>query len=148
MYVSAADRAKAGPVIVTPAALLGAAALLFVVVGAAVAHSWTAEGPAPAPVVRARTLLFEDRADGAVVVVNAADRRVVDVARGQQGFLRQTLRGLALARAVDGPLAGAPFTLTYYADHRLILLDPLTRRQVELEAFGPANAGVFARFLE
>jgi hypothetical protein len=114
MSSSAASSAGYRPVIVTRAALMGAAVLVGLVVVAALARRDAAVAPALAPLVRARALLFTDRADGAVVVTDAADRHVV----------------------------------SYYADHRLILRDPVTGRQVELEAFGPTNEGVFAGLLK
>jgi putative photosynthetic complex assembly protein len=148
MSSSAASSAGYRPVIVTRAALMGAAVLVGLVVVAALARRDAAGAPALAPLVRARALLFTDRADGAVVVTDAADRHVVAVETGQLGFLRQTMRGLALDREAQGGRRGAPFTLSYYADHRLILRDPVTGRQVELEAFGPTNEGVFAGLLK
>jgi putative photosynthetic complex assembly protein len=143
----AASNAAPKPVIVSRPALLGAAALIGLVMAAALARRDAVVAQTLAPVVRERALLFTDRADGAVVVSDARDGRVVSVDAGQQGFLRQTMRGLALYREAQGGARHAPFTLTYYADRRLILRDPATKRQVELEAFGPTNEAVFARFL-
>ena len=147
MFSSAANSATYKPVIVSRVALIGAAALVALVTVAALARRDAAVAPALAPVVRTRAVLFADRTDGAVVVTDAADRQLVAVETGQLGFLRQTMRGLALDRQAQGGQPGAPFTLTYYADHRLILRDPVTGRQVELEAFGPTNAAVFAALL-
>ncbi len=78
---------------------------------------------------------------------DAATGQAIDLVSGQQGFLRQTLRGLALTREAAGYGRADPFELSYYADRRLILRDPATNRTVELEAFGPTNEAVFARYL-
>ena len=94
-----------------------------------------------------RDLLFEDRADGAVVVYNAGDDQPIDVVTGQNGFLRGTLRGLARARHAEDIGPNAPFRLTAWADGRLTLDDPSTGRHIELVAFGPTNVAVFARLL-
>ncbi|MBV8912702.1 MAG: hypothetical protein JOZ05_06650, partial [Acetobacteraceae bacterium] len=97
--------------------------------------------------VKERDLLFADRSDGAVVVA-VPDGRTVEVFTGENGFLRGTLRGFARARRLDHLSASAPFRLTRWSDGRLTLDDPANARHVELLAFGPDNAGVFARLLE
>jgi putative photosynthetic complex assembly protein len=130
-------------------ALLGAAGMIALALVAAVIGR--VEGPLPdaAPSVAAaeRDLRFEDRADGAIVVSNAVDGRVVEVVTGQSGFLRGTLRGLARARKLAGVGEQAPFHLTAWADGRVTLDDPSTDRHIDLEAFGPTNTAVFARLL-
>jgi hypothetical protein len=40
-----------------------------------------------------------------------------------------------------------PFQLALHTDGRLTLVDPAINRTIELEAFGPANSGAFARLL-
>ena len=94
-----------------------------------------------------RSLRFDDRADGAVVVSLAGSGQVLDVMTGQNGFLRGTLRGFARTRRQDGLGSGPPLRLTGYADGRLTLFDPSTGRAVELEAFGSQNEAVFVRLL-
>ena len=94
-----------------------------------------------------RSLRFADRADGAVVITLAESGQVLDVMTGQNGFLRSTLRGFARTRRNEGLGQQPPMRLTGYGDGRLILSDPATGRQVELEAFGSANEAVFARLL-
>jgi putative photosynthetic complex assembly protein len=71
----------------------------------------------------------------------------IAVATGQNGFLRGVLRGFARTRRADGIGAEAPFRLTAWADGRLTLSDPSTGRRADLEAFGPTNEAVFAKFL-
>lgn len=94
-----------------------------------------------------RALRFEDRPDGGVAVIDARDGRTVDVVTGEQGFLRGALRALARERALRGLGPGQPFLLIGRADGRLTLEDPATGQRVDLESFGPTNAGVFARLL-
>jgi putative photosynthetic complex assembly protein len=98
-----------------------------------------------AGVVAERSLNFSDRADGAVVVTDPAG--TVEVVQGQAGFLRGTMRGFARARREQGVGQVPPMILTAYADGRLVLYDPSTKRQVDLEAFGSDNEAVFARLL-
>ena len=96
-----------------------------------------------------RDLRFEDRSDGSIVVFDGTASRPSEVIApgGNNGFLRATVRGLAQERKRQGFGADAPFRLTGWADGRLTLDDPLTRRHIELEAFGPTNAQAFAGFL-
>ncbi len=103
--------------------------------------------------VSSRLLRFEDRADGAVVIYDATTNPTdvgatpIEVATGQNGFLRGVLRGFARTRKADevGPVA--PFQLTAYEDGRLTLVDPATGRHADLGAFGPDNVAVFAKLL-
>ncbi len=103
--------------------------------------------------ISSRLLRFEDRADGAVLVYDAAahptdaDASPLAVETGENGFLRGVLRGFARTRHLDQVAAAAPFELTAWADGRMTLVDPATGRHADLEAFGPANVPVFSRLL-
>lgn len=101
----------------------------------------------PGPVAQQRLLRFADRPDGAVVVTDASDGRVVAVITGASGFLRGTLSGLARIRMTQGLGPAIPFRLTSYVNRRLTLSDPATGQTIELEAFGATNEAVFARLL-
>ena len=83
------------------------------------------------------------------MVISEADTgRVVDVASpGTNGFLRSTMRGLARDRKRQDLGAEAPFRLTRWADGRLSLQDEATGRSIDLGAFGPTNAAVFAHLM-
>jgi putative photosynthetic complex assembly protein len=94
-----------------------------------------------------RSLRFDDRADGAVIVSLGQTGQRLDVMTGQNGFLRGTLRGFARIRRSDGVGSGPPLLLSGYANGQLILSDPTTGRHVELEAFGSENEAVFVRLL-
>jgi putative photosynthetic complex assembly protein len=100
-----------------------------------------------AKMVAERELKFEDRADGAVVIVNAVNDKTIQVMTGENGFLRGTLRGFARTRRMDGIGAAEPFRLSSWSDGRLILFDPATGRHVDIEAFGTLNEAVFGRLL-
>jgi putative photosynthetic complex assembly protein len=58
--------------------------------------------------------------------------------------LRSTLRALARERHRENIGPQAPFVLVGRTDGRLTLLDPSTGQRIDLEAFGPSNAAVFA----
>ena len=130
--------------------LIGAAALLLFALLAVATVRLTGVGAArvaDAPSIAAHDLRFEDRPDGSIAVIDARDGRLVEIATGANGFLRGTLRGLARERKRQGIGPEQPFRLTARTDGRLTLEDPATGRRVDLESFGPANAGVFGHML-
>jgi putative photosynthetic complex assembly protein len=142
-HPSISERFPRGP-------LFGAAALVsLALVSVATARiGGFAAGEAEPEAVSTRDLRFEDRSDGGVAVYDARSQLAIDVvAPGSNGFLRATLRGLARERKRQGVGAEIPFRLTELADGRITLDDPSTGRHVDLEAFGPTNAGAFTRFL-
>jgi len=94
-----------------------------------------------------RPLRFEDRADGGVAVIDGRDGRVLTVVRGEQGFVRGTLRALSRERYSRNIGSGPPFLLSARVDGRLTLSDPATGLHIDLESFGPTNMAEFARFL-
>jgi putative photosynthetic complex assembly protein len=133
-------------------ALLGAGALLAATLLAAASGRVLGVGvvasPEPAPAA-SRELRFEDRPDGAVVVVDAGDGGEVAVlAPGHDGFIRGVLRGLARDRRSRHIGPEAPFELIRSASGGLFLVDPATGRRIDLDAFGPTNSGAFERLLD
>lgn len=106
--------------------------------------------PTGVPVL-ARDLRFQDRADGAVLVLDVADTsgRQLETFEPESGhFVRAMLRSFARERRrADQGGTETPFRLAAWPDGRLTLGDLATGRMVDLGAFGPANAGVFARLL-
>jgi putative photosynthetic complex assembly protein len=100
-----------------------------------------------AEAVMTRDLRFEDTAEGGVAVIDARSGRVVESLTGEQGFLRGSLRALARERRARGLGPELPFQLIGRRDGRLTLVDPATGTRIDLESFGPTNAGVFARLL-
>ncbi len=131
--------------------LLGAGALILLALLAVATVRLTGVGAVKvpdAPAVSVRDLRFEDRPDGSIVVLEAADRHLVNTVQpGTNGFLRSTLRGLARERKRQGIGAEPSFRLIGRADGRLTLEDPATGRRVDLESFGPTNAAVFAQLM-
>ena len=100
---------------------------------------------APAKVLQLR---FEDRPDGSIAVMNYITGQQMDSVQGEAGFVRGTLRGLAQERIRRGLDSGPPFELIYRADGRLTLADTATGRLVDLESFGPTNAGAFFKLFD
>lgn len=100
--------------------------------------------------VETRRLRFVDRADGAVVIIDADRGGTASVIEpGQQtGFIRGVMRGLARDRRMRGIGNGPPFTLALWQDGQLSLTDSATGRSIELTAFGTANRAAFAALLE
>jgi putative photosynthetic complex assembly protein len=138
------------PRIASPPLLTAAAVLLCFVIAASFIGRHEARGGTPPDthMIEARLLRFADRSDGGVTVTDATNGRTVAVVTGANGFLRCTLSGLTRFRQANDIGRQVPFALTLYADHRLTLTDPTTRRTIELEAFGPTNEAVFAQFLQ
>lgn len=133
-------------------ALIGAAGLVTLSLFAAGVGRLTGLGttmlPEVAP-IESRELRFVDRADGSVAIYDEASNRLVySVDPGTGGFVRGVLRGLARERRLERLANEPPFRMTHWADGRLSIEDPLTERRVDLGAFGPANAGAFARIFE
>ena len=109
----------------------------------------TGNGPdqKPAPGTVERALRFEDRPDGSIAVIDGRTGELVRSFQGEQGFLRGTLRALARERKARGLGSEMPFQLISRTDGGLTLFDPVTQQRVDLESFGPTNAGAFAPLL-
>ena len=109
----------------------------------------TGNGPdqlAAAPTAQ-RSLVFLDSQDGGVRVEDGATGQMLTVLHGEQGFVRGALRALSRERYARGIGSSQPFDLIARVDGRLTLLDPVTGQTVDLESFGPTNAGQFGQFL-
>jgi putative photosynthetic complex assembly protein len=132
-------------------ALIGAGSLVLASLLLVSAARITGYGPAkppPSAVVERYDLRFEDRADGAVLIYSDASNRLVDTLQpSTNGFVRGVLRGLVRERRAEHVGPTPPFRLTRWADGRLSLDDPSTGRHVDIEVFGPTNAGAFADIL-
>lgn len=132
-------------------ALLGAAALIgFTLIAVATARIeaiMMAPTETAAP-VESLDVRFADRADGAVLVYDAKDDQLMAVLKpGSNGFVRGALRGLARERKRQGVGAQPAFQLIRWDNGHLSLIDPTTAEEIELDAFGPTNAGAFANLL-
>lgn len=133
-----------------PFLVIGFLALAVLAIGLASRFAAHGGGPPAARPVRTADLVVRDRDDGGVVVLRADGRTVVDVLPpASNGFLRVVLGGMVRERRREGMGAPSiPFRVTRWSDGRLTLDDTATGRLVELDAFGPDNAGAFARLLE
>ena len=102
---------------------------------------------ADSPSQQVRLLRFADMDNGDIGVVNAQDNSELARFSGEQGFMRGALRAMARERKRRdiGPLV--PFELHARTDGRLTLIDPATQMRLDLESFGPTNAGLFAQLL-
>lgn len=139
-------------------ALIAAAALLGVTMAltGAVSMGWIAKSAVPeagraangiAPAAT-RLLTVADRADGAVVISDAATgETVMEIGYGQGGFVRATLRRLAKARAAAGIGSEPPFEIIRWANGALSLRDPQTGKTAEIHGFGPDHSRTFAEML-
>ena len=131
-----------------PLLLIGALLLAALAGVAGVRLSGTEIREPDAAAVAQRSLRFEDRRDGSVAVLDARSGRQIESIHGEAGFLRGTLRAMARERRKQGQGAEPAFELIARADGRLTLSDPATGERIDLESFGPTNAGVFARLLD
>jgi putative photosynthetic complex assembly protein len=98
--------------------------------------------------VESRDIQFEDGQNGAVLVFDAGDHRLMDtLAPGSNGFIRVVLRGLARERRLGDIGPQPPFRLTRYAGGQITLTDTSTGKQIDLGAFGSTNTEAFARLM-
>ena len=102
---------------------------------------------APSPVMQSISLRFFDNPSGGIGVETSSGEGLAHFAPGEGGFLRGVLRRFARDRRSQGIGSEPPFLLVRHADGRISLSDPQTGRVVELDAFGPSNVGLFAKFL-
>lgn len=129
--------------------LWATACLLAFTIGGVALVRITGNGPdqLAAASIGERLLRFEDRAGGGVAVIDGATGQLLTTMTGEQGFLRGAIRALARDRNARKIGAEQPFKLIARTDGRLTLFDPVSGQRVDLESFGPSNAGVFAPFL-
>ncbi len=118
---------------------------------------WLSARDTPAPSVDTRvaagtapvatlSVQFADR-DGDVVITDGTSGELITVLSGEHGFVRSVMRGMARERRARQVPQTPPFRLMRWSDGRTTLDDPSTGRWVELDAFGPDNAGAFAAIL-
>lgn len=123
--------------------------LLVFTIGSIALVRLTGNGPdqLAAATVSERLLRFEDRPDGSVAVIDGTTNQLLTTVQGEQGFFRGAIRALARDRISRKIGAEQPFKLISRTDGRLTLFDPVSGQRVDLDSFGPTNAGVFAPFL-
>jgi putative photosynthetic complex assembly protein len=99
------------------------------------------------PVVESRRLGFRDMPGGVVEVYDWDTQEILQrIESGEGSFLRGVVRSLVRQR-LGLESATAPFTLSLLADRRLIISDPETGEDIDLNAFGPTNLAVFSAFI-
>jgi putative photosynthetic complex assembly protein len=126
-------------------ALTGAVSMGWIAKSAVPEAGRAANGVAPA---QTRLLRFADRADGAVVISDAASGAMVKVIPyGEGGFVRATLRRLAKVRRAAGIGQEPPIALIRWANGALSLRDPETGKVAEIHGFGPDHSRSFAEML-
>ena len=100
-------------------------------------------------VVATCQLGFVDEMSGVVVVYDwDSGATLEELAPGEGSFVRGVLRSLVRERRSRGVDSDEPFRITRFSNGSLTLQDTLTGRRIELQAFGPTNAGAFARLLD
>jgi putative photosynthetic complex assembly protein len=134
----------------SPALLVGVVALLTALLAGVLTARLTgfdASAVPDSPVVQERTLGFRDEADGVVAIYDWDTQEVLErIPSGEGSFLRGVVRSLVRQRrGLDA--STAPFRLSLLADQRLVLSDPQTGEDIDLNAFGPTNLAVFAQLL-
>jgi putative photosynthetic complex assembly protein len=135
------------------APLYGAAAVLTIVIAAVGFARLSNFSASPAvdmgSVLETRAMTFADEKDGAVRIGDATTGETVAFAEpGTNGFLRGALRGISRTRKRDGVALTAPYALSRWSSGHITLTDSVTGATIDLQAFGPTNAAVFAAFLK
>ncbi|MDN2581081.1 photosynthetic complex assembly protein PuhC [Aquibium sp. ELW1220] len=130
-----------------PAIACGALAMMGILIAALSPKS---EAPMPAgPAEVTLPIRFTDAPGGIVVVSDATTGdQLARLGVGEGGFVRTTVRGLAMARKKRGISDATPFELVRYPDGALRLVDPETGRTITLNAFGQPNAAAFGAFID
>ena len=130
------------------ALVLGLVMLATLILVAVVRYSGVDIRYADSPSQQVRLLRFADMDNGDIGVINAQDGSELARFSGEQGFMRGALRAMARERKRRdiGPMD--PFELHARTDGRLTLIDPATQMRLDLESFGPTNAGLFAQLLQ
>jgi putative photosynthetic complex assembly protein len=134
------------------AALIGAALLVGLsITMAAIGRQAQLAAPAVTEqpgLIAERSLIFADGSDGSVVVRDAEDGALVQIVqRGEGGFVRGVMRGLARDRRSRGIGQDPAFRLSEWQSGRLALEDPMTGKVIDLNAFGRDNRRAFSEIL-
>lgn len=138
---------------IAPKVLLMACAALvvFALLGVSVVRLTGSEHTSDWRPLAVETLSFQfaDGEGGEILAVDAETGAVVHAwAPETGGFVRTSLRSMALDRAKVGVGAGPPFLLHMTESGRMILEDPSTSQWISLDAFGKDNVAEFVRLFE
>lgn len=134
----------------SPAVLIGVTVCVVALLSAVLTARLTgfdASAVPPAAVVETRLLGFRDLPGGVVEVFDWDTQELLErIPSGEGSFLRGVVRSLVRQRR-GLEAATAPFQLTLLDDQRLILSDPETGEDINLNAFGPTNLAVFSALI-
>ncbi|WP_428390239.1 photosynthetic complex assembly protein PuhC [Lichenicoccus sp.] len=101
-----------------------------------------------AKVVASRELRFVLQPDDSMQVIDAKTDRVAGVVPTiRDGFVPGMLHGMDIIRKHDGVAKDLPYRITEMSDGRVLLIDPPTKSEIDLESFGSANAQRFVAYL-
>ena len=109
--------------------------------------------PAPplkdgAVVIASKQLRFVERPGGSMDVIDAATSRLAGrVATVKDGFVPGMMHGMSIIRRHDGVDQNLPYRITEMSDGRVLLIDPPSRSEIDLESFGRGNAASFTAYL-
>jgi len=99
-------------------------------------------------VLQTRILHVEDTEAGAVIVQDAkTGENIITYKMGEGSFFRATLRTLVHDRLHKGLGIEGNFRLETHSGDQLFLIDEVTGKALPMNAFGPANAAVFAALM-
>jgi putative photosynthetic complex assembly protein len=102
-----------------------------------------------ANVVAQRSLVFEDAADGGILVKDGETGEVaLTLPSGTNGFLRGALRAMADRRRIGEKPYDAPFVLSAWQDGRVTIEDPQTGQRIAVSSFGPTQVKSFVSLLD
>jgi putative photosynthetic complex assembly protein len=129
----------------------GAMVLLFFAIGATLFGQRTEIGTVRYEQGQPRSIrdivLLADK-DGILNVSDAQSGALIaSFPAGEGGFVRGSMQGLNRDRKLHSVSAETPYRLILWDNGRLTLSDTGSGLRVDLLAFGPTNAGAFAKFL-
>ena len=99
-------------------------------------------------VVASRELRFVLQPDDSMRVIDAKTSRIAGtVPTIRDGFVPGLLHGMDIIRKHDGVPTNLPYRITEMSDGRVLLIDPPTKSEIDLESFGSGNAQRFVAYL-
>ena len=111
--------------------------------GAAHSSDWRAHA------VEAVSFRFADGTDGAILALDPDTGELVHRWPSEAGgFVRTSVRSMAITRSMEGVGAGPYFTLHRMDNGKMILEDPSTGQWISLDAFGRDNVAQFSELLQ
>ena len=101
-----------------------------------------------AKIVASRELRFVLQPDDSMRVIDAATGHVAGIVPTiRDGFVPGMLHGMDIIRKHDGVATSLPYRITEMSDGRVLLIDPPSKSEIDLESFGSANAQRFVAYL-